>query len=56
MIFEVRTYRTKPRAVPEFLDIFGKAYEKRQSLSKLSPFFYTEIGMLNQVIQAVQAA
>lgn len=50
MIFEVRTYRLKPRGVPEFVKIFGKAYEKRQSLSKISAFFQTEIGPLNEVI------
>lgn len=50
MIYEVRTYRLKPRGVPEFNEIFGKAYEKRQNLSKISAFFYTEIGMLNEVI------
>ncbi len=50
MIYEARTYRLKPRGAPEFMNIFGKAYEKRQSLSKISAFFYTEIGMLNEVI------
>jgi len=50
MIFEVRTYRLKPRGVPEFIDIFGKAYEKRKAVSKLAAFFHTEIGPLNEVI------
>ena len=50
MIYETRTYRLKPRSVPEFVSTFGKAYEKRQSLSKLSAFFVTEIGPLNEVI------
>ena len=50
MIYEVRTYRLKPRGVPEFLDIFDKAYEKRKSLSRISAFFHTEIGPLNEVI------
>lgn len=50
MIYEARTYRLKPRGVPEFIKIFGKAYEKRKNLSKLSAFFFTEIGMLNEVI------
>ena len=27
MIYEVRTYRLKPRMVPSFLDAFGEAYE-----------------------------
>ncbi len=50
MIYEVRTYRLQPRGVPEFIKVFGKAYEKRRNLSKLSAFFHTEIGMLNEVI------
>lgn len=50
MIYEVRTYRLQPRGVPEFIDTFGKAYEKRKNLSRLAAFFHTEIGMLNEVI------
>lgn len=50
MIYEVRTYRTKPRAVPTVMDVFGKAYEKRKKLSPLAAFFHTDIGMLNQII------
>jgi hypothetical protein len=50
MIYEVRTYRLKPRSVSEFVRIFGKAYEGRKRLSQMSAFFTTEIGMLNEVI------
>ena len=50
MIYEARTYRLAPRGVPEFVKTFGEAYEKRQNLSKLAAFFYTEIGPLNEVI------
>ncbi len=50
MIYEVRTYQLKPRGVPEFVDLFGKAYEKRRALSRLAGFFYTDIGPLNEVI------
>jgi hypothetical protein len=50
MIYEVRTYQLKPRSIPEFLDVFGKAYPIREKISKLSGFFYTDIGPLNQVI------
>ncbi|MEK9660525.1 MAG: NIPSNAP family protein [Alphaproteobacteria bacterium] len=50
MIYEVRSYRLKPRSVPPFIDAFGEAYEKRQEFSKLAAFFYTEIGPLNEVI------
>lgn len=50
MIYEARTYRLAPRGVPEFIKTFGEAYEKRQSLSQIAAFFYTEIGPLNEVI------
>jgi hypothetical protein len=50
MIYEVRSYRLKPRSVPAFLDAFGEAYEKRKEFSRLAAFFYTEIGPLNEVI------
>ena len=51
MIYEVRTYRLKPRAVPGFIEAFGEGYEYRKDFSQMSAFFYTEIGPLNQVIQ-----
>lgn len=50
MIYEVRSYRLKPRAVPGFIEAFGEAYEYRKDFSQMSAFFYTEIGPLNQVI------
>ncbi len=50
MIYEVRTYQLKPRTVPEFIDTFGKALPIREKVSKLSGFFYTDIGPLNEVI------
>ncbi len=50
MIYEARTYRLAPRGVPEFIETFGRAYEKRKALSELSAFFHTEIGPLNEVI------
>ena len=50
MIYEMRTYSLKPRALPEFLKRFGEAYEKRKSLSQMLAFWYTEIGPLNQVV------
>ena len=50
MIYEVRTYQLKPRSVPEFIDTFGRALPVREKVSKLSGFFYTEIGPLNEVI------
>lgn len=50
MIYEVRTYRLKPRTMPGFIEAFGSAYESRKELSPVSAFFYSEIGPLNQVI------
>lgn len=51
MIYEVRTYRLKPRMVPSFLDAFGEAYENgRKQLSPLAAFFTSEVGPLNEVM------
>ena len=51
MIYEVRTYDLKPRAVPEVEKRFGELYEaKRRKYSELAAFFHTEIGPLNQII------
>ena len=50
MIYEVRTYRLKPRTMPGFIENFGEAYEYRKQFSPLAAFFYSEIGPLNQVI------
>ena len=50
MLFEVRTYRIKPRSQPAVLKAFAEGYEARQNYSPLSAFFFTEIGPLNQVI------
>ena len=50
MLFEVRTYRLKPRSQGEVIKNFGEAYESRKKYSPLSAFFYTDIGPLNQII------
>lgn len=51
MIYEIRTYRLKPRTVPQFLDAFGEAYENgRKQISPLAAFFYSEVGPLNEVM------
>lgn len=50
MIYEMRTYDLKPRSLPEFIQRFGEAYEKRKRLSPLAAFWHTEIGPLNQVV------
>ena len=50
MIYEMRTYDLKPRALPEVEKRFGEAYEKRKKYSELAAFWHTEIGPLNQII------
>lgn len=50
MIYEMRTYDLKPRALPEVLKRWTEAYEKRRKLSELAAFWYTEIGPLNQIV------
>ena len=50
MLFEVRTYRLVPRTQDEVFKRFADAYETRKNFSKLSAFFFTEIGPLNQII------
>src|SRR6476661_1284193 len=49
MIYEMRTYDLKPRALPEVEQRFGEAYEKRKKYSELAAFWHTEIGPLNQI-------
>jgi len=50
MLYEVRTYRVKPRTQPEVMKRFGEAYEGRKAFSEISAFFYSDIGPLNEVI------
>jgi hypothetical protein len=50
MIYEFRTYNLLPGSVPEVIERFGDAYNKRKEISELVAFFYTEIGPLNQII------
>ncbi|MBI4082175.1 MAG: NIPSNAP family protein [Candidatus Lambdaproteobacteria bacterium] len=50
MIYEVRTYDLKPRALAEVEQRFGEAYEHRKKYSELAAFWHTEIGPLNQII------
>ena len=50
MIYEFRTYTIHPRSLPEFLKTFGEALPGREAYSKLTAFWFTEIGPLNQVI------
>lgn len=48
MIYEVRTYVTKPRTMPEVEKRFMEKYEQRKKYSPLAAFWKTEIGPLNQ--------
>ena len=50
MIYEIRTYNTKPRGVEEFEARFAEGYTVRQNYSKLGGMWHTEIGPLNQVV------
>ena len=54
MIYELRTYDLKLRALPEVIKRFGDSIEKRQTLSTMVAFWYTEIGPLNQIIHCWQ--
>ena len=54
MIYEVRTYDLKVRALPEVIKRFGESVDKRQELSTMSAFWYTDIGTLNQIIHVWQ--
>ena len=54
MIYEVRTYDLKVRALPEVIKRFGESVDKRQELSTLSAFWYTDIGPLYQIIHVWQ--
>jgi NIPSNAP len=50
MIYEFRTYTLHVRTMPEFLKRFGDALPHRLQYSPLAAFWYTEFGLLNQVI------
>ena len=50
MIVEMRSYRLKPRSVPEAEKRFGEALPARLKFSPLAGFWHTEVGALNQII------
>ena len=50
MIYEIRTYELKPRAVPEFGRRTAEMVPGRLRYSKLGGFWHTEVGLLNQVV------
>jgi hypothetical protein len=50
MIYEVRTYTLRAGSVPEFEERYEKRLPARLRHSKLSAFWHTDFGPLNQVI------
>lgn len=50
MIYEIRTYRLEPRALPEVEKRYAEAYEHRKKYSEITGFFHTEIGPLNEIV------
>ena len=50
MIYEIRTYDLKVRSLPEVLNRFAAAIDRRQKLSTLAGFWHTDIGALNQIV------
>ena len=52
MIYEFRPYHLKSRSLGEFIKRFGDVLAHRLAFSRLTAFWYTEIGPLNQVIHA----
>ena len=50
MIYDLRTYTLKPRAVPAAEKLFEEAIPTREQYSRLGAFFHTEVGPLNQIV------
>ncbi|MEE9199515.1 MAG: NIPSNAP family protein [Dehalococcoidia bacterium] len=50
MIYEVRTYTLATGAVPQYEESFARAMHHREKYSKLTAYWHTEIGPLNQVV------
>ena len=50
MIYELRTYTLKVRALDTVIKLFAERLEHRLKYSPLAGFWYTDIGPLNQII------
>ncbi|MBI3992682.1 MAG: NIPSNAP family protein [Candidatus Lambdaproteobacteria bacterium] len=50
MIYEFRTYTLKPGSVPEVEALFEERLPHREKFSKLTAFWHTEVGPLNQIV------
>ena len=49
MIIEVRTYQLKPGSVAEVEKRWAEALPAREKLSKLTAFWHSEVGALNEI-------
>lgn len=49
MIIEVRTYQLKPGTLAEVESRFAESLPAREKLSKLTAFWHTEVGPLNEI-------
>ena len=50
MLYDMRIYTLKPHSTKKFLEGFAEALPTRLKYSKLTGFWYTDAGALNQVI------
>jgi hypothetical protein len=52
MFYEVRTYRLKNGAIPEYLKAVGETgiTIQQKHLGKLVAYFYSEIGPINEIV------
>ncbi|MBI1927733.1 NIPSNAP family protein [Candidatus Poribacteria bacterium] len=50
MIYEIRTYNLKTGTLSEYWKRFSEKLPGRQELSKLGGHWYTEVGLLNQMV------
>ncbi|MFQ5860144.1 MAG: NIPSNAP family protein [Dehalococcoidia bacterium] len=50
MIYEMRTYTLYPGSIAEAEKRFGEALPYREKYSKLTAFWHSDIGPLNQII------
>ena len=50
MIYEFRTYQIKARSLQTVISKFQEKIEGRNTISKIGAFWYSEIGVLNQIV------
>lgn len=49
-VYEMRNYRTKPGAAPQWIQLFTKALEHREKYSKIVGLWTTEAPQINEVL------